>query len=107
MAVNLEKDNFLCVELRRLRRGVFHMDQQLFALEMGFNLGTLRNWEQGISKPPEYVLRYVKLEAKDRGLADPQEFRKGGKHIAKDSDDEGLCLLRSIESKLNTIINKM
>ena len=31
------------------------MSQRQFAMYFGIPIGTLRNWEQGISKPPEYV----------------------------------------------------
>lgn len=37
-------------------RKLANMSQRQFASYFGIPLGTLRNWEQGISKPPEYVL---------------------------------------------------
>ena len=37
-------------------RHTIRMSQRAFAAYFGIPLGTLRNWEQGIAKPPEYVL---------------------------------------------------
>lgn len=37
-------------------RKLSNMSQRQFANYFGIPLGTLRNWEQGIAKPPEYVL---------------------------------------------------
>ena len=37
-------------------RKLANMSQRQFASYFGIPLGTLRNWEQGIAKPPEYVL---------------------------------------------------
>ncbi len=35
------------------------LTQQQFAHRFGIPLGTLRNWEQGISSPPEYVYHMI------------------------------------------------
>ena len=36
-----------------------HMSQRTFSQHFGIPLGTLRNWEQGISKPPDYVFNMI------------------------------------------------
>lgn len=36
-----------------------NMSQREFAGYFGIPLGTLRNWEQGIAKPPEYVFNMI------------------------------------------------
>ena len=35
------------------------MSQRQFAEHFGIPVGTLRNWEQGIAKPPEYVFQMI------------------------------------------------
>ena len=45
----------LISELRR----IVGMSQQKFACYFGIPVGTLRNWEQGIAKPPEYVSNMI------------------------------------------------
>ena len=42
-------------EIRKLT----HMTQRQFSTFFGIPLGTLRNWEQGIAKPPEYVFHMI------------------------------------------------
>ena len=42
-------------EIRALTR----MSQRQFAQHFGIPVGTLRNWEQGISTPPEYVFNMI------------------------------------------------
>ena len=42
-------------ELRRITR----LSQRRFAEYFGIPIGTLRNWEQGISNPPEYVFQMI------------------------------------------------
>ena len=44
--------------IRELRH-VVGMSQQKFANYFGIPVGTLRNWEQGIAKPPEYVFDMI------------------------------------------------
>ena len=43
------------MEIQEFRKRA-NMSQRQFASYFGIPLGTLRNWEQGIAKPPEYVL---------------------------------------------------
>lgn len=43
------------MEIQEFRK-LANMSQRQFASYFGIPLGTLRNWEQGIAKPPEYVL---------------------------------------------------
>lgn len=43
------------MEIIKIRHAM-RMSQRSFASRFGIPLGTLRNWEQGIAKPPEYVL---------------------------------------------------
>lgn len=40
-------------------RGVIKMSQRQFAEHFGIPVGTLRNWEQGIANPPEYVFQMI------------------------------------------------
>ena len=40
-------------------RSVIKMSQRQFAEHFGIPVGTLRNWEQGISNPPEYVFQMI------------------------------------------------
>ena len=41
-------------------RQELHMSQRQFSACFGIPLGTLRNWEQGIAAPPEYVLKMLR-----------------------------------------------
>ncbi len=43
------------------------MSQRQFSAKFGIPLGTLRNWEQGISQPPEYVYQMI-MSRKDRDI---------------------------------------
>ena len=43
------------IELRHLS----NMSQRKFGTFLGIPIGTIRNWEQGISKPPEYVFHMI------------------------------------------------
>ena len=40
-------------------RGITKMSQRQFAEHFGIPVGTLRNWEQGIANPPEYVFQMI------------------------------------------------
>lgn len=40
-------------------RNLINMSQRQFAAYFSILLGTLRNWKQGIAKPPEYVLNMI------------------------------------------------
>lgn len=40
-------------------RSIINMSQRQFSDYFSIPLGTLRNWEQGIAKPPEYVLNMI------------------------------------------------
>lgn len=40
-------------------RHLINMSQRSFAEYFGIPIGTLRNWEQGISNPPEYVFQMI------------------------------------------------
>ncbi len=40
-------------------RQILGMSQREFAEYFGIPVGTLRNWEQGIAKPPEYVFTMI------------------------------------------------
>ncbi len=44
--------------IKELRTAV-HMSQSQFSRYFGIPVGTLRNWEQGIAKPPEYVFSMI------------------------------------------------
>ena len=45
-------------DIKQIRNHV-NMSQRKFADYFNIPLGTFRNWEQGISKPPEYVLNMI------------------------------------------------
>ena len=40
-------------------RNITQMTQRQFAEYFGIPVGTLRNWEQGIANPPEYVFQMI------------------------------------------------
>lgn len=46
------------IEIKKFRN-LTNMSQQQFANHFSIPLGTLRNWEQGIAKAPEYVLKMI------------------------------------------------
>lgn len=46
------------MEIKILRR-ILSMSQQKFANYFGIPIGTIRNWEQGVSNPPEYVYNMI------------------------------------------------
>ena len=46
------------MEISDLRNTV-QMSQRQFAQYFGIPVGTLRNWEQGIAKPPDYVFKMI------------------------------------------------
>ncbi len=46
------------MEIYDLRKEL-NMTQKAFASELGIPVGTIRNWEQGLSKPPSYVLSLI------------------------------------------------
>lgn len=46
------------MDIKSLRHAT-ELSQREFSDRFGIPLGTLRNWEQGISKPPEYVFSTV------------------------------------------------
>lgn len=49
------KEAIMKTDIKKFR-SLINMSQRQFASYFSIPLGTLRNWEQGISKPPEYVL---------------------------------------------------
>lgn len=63
MSVNLIKStgNYGDV-IKQSRIKVFGMNQEEFAERMNVNINTLRNWEQGLSTPPEYFMAYLRSE---------------------------------------------
>jgi len=46
------------MKIKELRQ-IINMSQRQFSSHFGIPLGTLRNWEQGIATPPEYVLTMI------------------------------------------------
>ena len=46
------------MQISELRR-ITGLSQRQFAEHFGIPVGTLRNWEQGISNPPEYVFQMI------------------------------------------------
>ena len=51
------------MEIRELRDRT-GLSQSQFANYFGIPVGTLRNWEQGIAKPPAYVFEMIKLQSR-------------------------------------------
>ena len=51
------------MEIKELRQ-TLGMSQRQFAAHYGIPLGTLRNWEQGISNPPNYVFTMILLSSR-------------------------------------------
>lgn len=50
--------------LQYKRTRIFNMSQDDFAKKFGVSLGTLRNWEQGVSLPPPYFMMLLDDEEK-------------------------------------------
>ena len=48
------------MDIRELRKRT-RMSQRDFSAFFGIPLGTVRNWEQGISKPPDYVFSMIAI----------------------------------------------
>lgn len=48
--------------IRYKRTRIFNMSQDEFAAKFGVPLGTLRNWEQGVSTPPVYFMKLLEDE---------------------------------------------
>lgn len=46
------------MDIKEIRR-ITGLSQREFSAFFGIPLGTLRNWEQGIAKPPEYVFNMI------------------------------------------------
>lgn len=63
MSVNLSKNtgNYGDI-IKQSRVRIFDMNQEEFAERMQVNINTLRNWEQGLSTPPDYFMAYLKSE---------------------------------------------
>ncbi len=46
------------MDIKEIRQ-ITGMSQRAFSAYFGIPLGTLRNWEQGIAKPPDYVFKMI------------------------------------------------
>lgn len=57
-------------ELRKLAR----MTQKQFSARLGIPLRTIENWEAGVNKAPEYVVRLIEYYLEHEGLIEPREF---------------------------------
>lgn len=64
MAVDLKKksDGVSATYIRSKRTRVFKMKQDEFSEKFGVSIGTLRNWEQGVTEPPLYFIKLLELE---------------------------------------------
>lgn len=51
------------MDIKSLRHAT-ELSQREFSDRFGIPLGTLRNWEQGISKPPEYVYSMIAAQTR-------------------------------------------
>lgn len=54
----------LSEEIKEIRKKT-GMSQAKFAETFGMSPGTLRNWEQGIASPPQYVMNMIKMIMED------------------------------------------
>ncbi len=52
--LNMEED----MDIKKIRNSI-NMSQKEFSNYFGIPTGTLRNWEQGISSPPDYVFNMI------------------------------------------------
>lgn len=59
------------------------LSQSKFAAKFGIPVRTLQQWEQGISAPPEYLVRMMAYIMLLEGIRDDNEENTGGK---KDAD---------------------
>jgi len=53
--------NFSANQIRRLRKELFDMTQEDFAVVLNVSLATLRSWEQGSRKPSDSALRLLEI----------------------------------------------
>src|SRR5665811_1290428 len=52
---------FTSNDIQKLRKSIFDMTQQEFAVVLNIQTGTLRSWEQGTRKPADSALRLLQL----------------------------------------------
>ena len=52
---------FTSTDIQKLRKSVFDMTQEEFAVILNIRTGTLRSWEQGTRKPADSALRLLQL----------------------------------------------
>lgn len=48
-------------KIRKIRKGIFSMTQEDFAIVLNITTSTLRSWEQGTRKPSDSALRLLQL----------------------------------------------
>lgn len=65
------------------------MSQRAFARHFGMPLGTVRNWEQGIAKPPEYVFTMIEKMVRRDFMVNIETIRLMAliKELAKKSEN--------------------
>lgn len=51
-------------DIIKILRTYFNMTQKEFAKSLGIPYGTVRNWEQGIAEPPEYIKKFIIITIK-------------------------------------------
>ena len=87
MAIDLKKksDSESATYIRTKRTRVFKMQQEEFAEKFSVQLGTLRNWEQGLSEPHSYFLKLISLE-EELMLSDKSLFERTS-HVCTIIDD--------------------
>ena len=54
--------------IRNLRKDIFHMSQEEFALLLNVKAPTIRSWEQGQKAPSGSAARLLEVFAKDRTI---------------------------------------
>jgi len=88
------------MDIRELRNKT-GLSQSQFANYFGIPVGTLRNWEQGIAKPPAYVFDMIKLQSRRDRMINVEtlmlldkinrlgeEFKKGYKNFEDIPQDD-------------------
>ncbi|PIU00114.1 MAG: XRE family transcriptional regulator [Bdellovibrionales bacterium CG10_big_fil_rev_8_21_14_0_10_45_34] len=52
---------FSATQVRKIRKELFYMTQEEFAVVLNVSVATLRSWEQGVRKPSDSSLRLLEI----------------------------------------------
>ena len=103
---NINRGYTICVVLQNLRevselkiddiRKITQMSQRQFAEHFGIPVGTLRNWEQGIAKPPDYVFQMIISSIRRDKMINIETINNAiGKLAAKNGGNIAFCANKS------------